>query len=103
MRGGGEFLQDFQRGCGEARDAGRREGFGVGIDESAERDGVALCEVAGADVSIRHIPDQLADLRGCFAVVGERAEGARGQVRDQVFQGLRDFEVKSGVIAEGAG
>ena len=79
MRGGGEFLQDFQRGCGEVRGAGRRGGFGVGVDECAERNGVALCEVAGADVSIGHIADQLADLRGRFAVVGERAEGSAGK------------------------
>jgi hypothetical protein len=64
---------------------------------------VALCEVAGADVSIGHIADQLADLGGCFAVVGERAEGGRGQVRNQFFQRLRDFTVELRIIAEGAG
>ena len=100
MRRGGEFLEDFVWGGRQERNAGWREGIGVGVDDRAEGDGVALHEVAGAEVSVGRVADHLADLRRSFAVVGERTEGCRGRVWDHRFQRLRDLAVELGVIGE---
>ena len=100
MWGVGEFLKDLVRARLEAGLSGGWKRFGKCLHDRAEGDGVALHEVAGADVSIGHIADQLADLRGGFAVVGQGSEGAEREVRDHGDEGFGDFAVEGGVIGK---
>ncbi len=86
----------------QARLACGWECIGVSVHDRAEGNGVALHEVTGSDVSVRGISNDFADLRRCFAVVGERTKGGRVQMWDHGFQRLRNLAVELGVIGEGA-
>ena len=101
VRGGGEFLKDLVRGGRQAKLTDGQERFGKCLHNRAEGDGVALHEVAGADVAIARISNDFADDHGGFAVVGQGSEGAEREVRDYGDEGLRDFAVEGGVIGKG--